>query len=164
MSENPSGLRQAYGFIDYLYYTASGLVPLLTGAVAIYPRSTLGLVLFVLIVLAGATAVLFFFCAHCPHYRKADRTLRCIFFWGMPKFFAPQPGPLNWVGKIAALGAALAVFFFPMAWLAEDPGLLAIYLLSTAVFLATVRRCECHRCTFFACPANKVPDEARRAD
>ncbi len=164
MSEPFSELRQSYGFVDYLYYTATGLVPLLTGAVAIYPRSKLGLVLYGVVVLAGVAAILYFFCAHCAHYRKPDRTLRCIFFWGMPKFIAPRPGPLSWLEKLATGGAALVILIFPFAWLAEDPGLLLIYLLSLAVFLATVRRCECHRCIFFACPANAVPPEARQAD
>jgi hypothetical protein len=160
MTEDPTELRKAYRFGDYLYYTAAGMVPLLTGAVAIYPRSALGLIFYGVIVAAGAIAMLYFFCVHCPHYQKTGRTLKCIFFWGLPKLFAPRPAPLNRVEKAAAFGIVAGVLFFPLSWLAEDPGLLAIYLLSAAVFGLTIRRCECRRCTFFDCPANAAPAKA----
>jgi hypothetical protein len=153
-------IRTTYRFSDYLYYTATGLVPLLTGVVAIYPQSVLGLVSYGIVALACAGMVLYYFCTRCPHYTQEGRWLRCLFFWGLPKFFKPRPGPLRAVDKIVALAAPLLLFAFPLPWLAEDPGLLAIYLLSLAVFGATVRRNECGRCRFYDCPANKVPPEA----
>ena len=159
METQHGGLRTGYAFGDYLYYTAMALVPLLTGAVAIYPRSVLGLALYAITGLACGGLVLYYFCTHCPHYAKDGRSLRCMFFWGMPKFFAPRPGPLKWVEKLVAVAAPAVLIFFPLAWLAEDPGLLAVYLLSLIVFGATIRRNECGRCTFIDCPSNKVPPE-----
>jgi hypothetical protein len=157
MMEHRIGLRERYAFGDWLYYTAAGLVPLITGVVAIYPQSALGLITYGVVVLAGSVAVLYFFCTHCPHYQKPGRFLKCIFFWGLPKFFAPRDAPLTRLEKLAVGVAMGVVLFFPLAWLAEEPGLLLVYLLSLAVFLATVRRHECRRCTFSDCPANAAP-------
>ena len=154
-----NAVREHYSFGDWMYYTAAGLVPLITGVVAIYPRSALGLIAYGLVVLAGLVAVLYFFCTHCPHYRKPGRFLKCIFFWGLPKFFGPKSAPLNRLEKLAAVGAMGVVFFFPMAWLAEEPGLMLVYLLSMVDFLVTVRRHECRRCAFTDCPANRVPEQ-----
>jgi len=156
METRQGGVRTRYRFSDFLYYTAMVLVPLLTGAVAIYPRSILGLVCFGIVILAAVGVMLFYFCTHCPHYTQAGNRLKCMFFWGLPKFFAPRPGPLGTMEKVAALAAPLVLFAFPLAWLAEDPGLLAIYLLSTVTFGITIRRCECKQCTFLDCPANRA--------
>jgi hypothetical protein len=160
MTEQRVEVRDHYRFSDWLYYTAAGLVPLITAVVAIYPRSALGLVVYGLVVVAGLVAVLYFFCTHCPHYQKPGRFLKCIFFWGVPKFFPPKPTATSRLEKLAPVGAMGVVFFFPLAWLAEEPGLLLVYLLSWAVFLVTVRRHECRRCAFTDCPANAVPDRA----
>lgn len=153
-------LREHYTFGDWLYYTAVGLVPPITGVVAIYPRSALGLMVYGLVMIAGLGAVLYFFCTHCPHYRKPGRFLRCLFFWGLPKFFVPRNTPLTRLEKLAVVVALVVMLIFPLAWLAEEPGLLLVYLLSLAVFLATVRRHECRRCTFADCPANAAPASA----
>jgi hypothetical protein len=158
MTDHLAGVREHYAFSDWLYYTAAGLVPLITAAVAIYPRSALGLVSYGIVLLAGITAVLYFFCTHCPQYQKPGRFLRCIFFWGLPKFFEPRKDPLTRLEKLAAAAAMIVVFLFPLAWLAEEPGLLIVYLLSLAVFLATVRRNECRRCAFSECPVNAAPN------
>lgn len=160
MTEQGVEVRDHYTFSDWLYYTAAGLVPLIIGVVAIYPQSAFGLVVYGLVVVAGLAAVLYFFCTHCPHYRKPGRFLKCIFFWGLPKFFAPRTTPLTRPEKLAVGVAMGVVLFFPLTWLAEEPGLLLVYLLSLAVFLATVRRHECRRCTFSDCPANAVPGPA----
>ncbi|MBW2356342.1 MAG: hypothetical protein JRF23_06160 [Deltaproteobacteria bacterium] len=152
-------VREDYAFSDWLYYTAAALVPLFTGAVAIYPQSALGLVSYGGVVLAGVAVVMHLFCTHCPHYQKPGRFLKCIFFWGLPKFFAPRNGSLTRLEKLVAVAAMGLVLFFPLAWLAEEPGLLLVYLLSLAVFLATVRRHECRRCVFSDCPANAVPGQ-----
>jgi hypothetical protein len=157
MTEQPIEVRDSYTFSDWLYYAAAGLVPLITAVVAIYPKSAFGLFAYGLVGVAGGVAVLYFFCTHCPHYRKPGRFLKCIFFRGLPKFFAPRNAPLSRLEKLAAVAAMVLVLFFPLAWLAEEPGLLLVYLLSLAVFLATVRRHECRRCAFSDCPVNAVP-------
>jgi hypothetical protein len=161
MEESPCGVRTGFGFTDFLYYIAMVLVPLLTGAVGIYPQSILGLVCYGIVILAAVGVMLFYFCTHCPHYTQDEKRLKCMFFWQLPKFFAPRPGPLRAIDKVAALAAPVVLFVFPLAWLAEDPGLLAIYLLSTITFGATMRRYECGRCPFRDCPANRVPPEAK---
>ena len=156
MDDHPPLTRTRYRFGDYLFYSAMAAVPLLTGAVAIYPESVFGLVCYLIVLVAAAGLMLFFFCTHCPHYAGDAKRLKCMFFWGLPKYFRARPGPLKWSDKLVALAAALTLFAFPLAWLAENPGLLAIYLLSAGVFGATVRRCECGRCPFAECPVNKT--------
>ena len=54
--------------------------------------------------------------------------------------------------------ATLVVVAVPFYWLAAEPGLLIIYLMSLAVFAITVRRHECGRCVYYNCPSNKVPE------
>jgi hypothetical protein len=85
-----------------------------------------------------------------------------MFFWGMPKFFAPRPAPLSRGDKAATLAAAAALFLFPMPWLIFQPGLLTVYLLSGAILPASLVRQECRRCIYFGCPANRVADPLRK--
>lgn len=160
MQEPLSSPRTRYAVTDFLYYTATGLVPVLTGAVAIHSRSVLGLLVYALVCLGGAGVILYYFCTHCPHYQREGRTVQCMFFWGLPKPFAARPGPLRLMEKLATAAASVVVMVFPLAWLADDPGLLLIYLLSLGVFLATVWRCECHRCIHRDCPVNRAGTDA----
>jgi hypothetical protein len=105
--------------------------------------------------------VLKFYCSRCPHYTRDEKLLRCIFFWNLPKIFAPRPGKLNTVDKLVAWGPPMVVLAFPLIWLYREPVLLLIYIVSGSVFAAAVRRHECQRCVYFACPLNQVPQEKR---
>jgi hypothetical protein len=156
METGHPGPRTRYRFGDWLFYSLMAAVPLLTAAVAIYPESILGLIGYLALLGAGGGWTLFFFCRHCPHYTRDEPRLKCIFFWGLPKFFQPRPGPPSLAEKLAAAAGLLVLFVFPLAWLVEDPGLLAVYLLSAGVLAAALRRWECPRCTFSDCPANRV--------
>ena len=157
MTHTGEQLRTRYRFVDFLFYTALFAVPLVTALVAISKDSVGWLVTYLIVCLAMVAVILKFFCTHCPHYTRGDRTLKCVFFWGLPKFFAGRPGTLDWRGKAAAFIAPAVVGLFPVYWLLEQPGLLVIFVLSAAVAMAGLRRMECDRCIYFECPANQVP-------
>jgi hypothetical protein len=151
------GLRQRYSFFDFLFYTGLLAVPALTALLAIGSRSRWGLIGYILVAGLAVTLVVKFYCSRCPHYTREGRLLRCIFFWNLPKFFPARPGDLNATDKLVAWGAPAVVAAFPLFWLYRQPILLLIYLVSGSVFAAAVRRHECHRCIYFACPMNSVP-------
>jgi hypothetical protein len=150
-------LRQRYSFFDFLFYTGLLAVPVLTALLAVGSRSRWGLIGYILVACLAATLVVKFYCSRCPHYTREDKLLRCIFFWNLPKIFPARPGDLNTVDKLVAWGAPAVVTAFPLFWLYREPLLLLIYVVSGSVFAAAVRRHECHRCIYFACPMNSVP-------
>lgn len=152
-------LRQQYTFFDFLFYTGLLAVPIITAALAIGRHSLWGLLAFAALAVGAVGLVLKLFCSRCPHYTRNTKLLRCIFFWNLPKFFPPRPGRLDAIDKVAIWAAPAVLLCFPLIWLYREPGLLVVYGLSLAVFLAAVRRHECHRCIYAACPLNKAPAE-----
>ena len=154
-------LKERYNFFDFLFYICLLAVPLLTAAVGIARNTLGGLLVYILLVVVGVILVLKFFCSRCPHYAREDKLLRCIFFWDLPKFFAARPGELDTRDRIVTWAAPAVLLAFPLIWLIHEPDLLAIFLLSLAGFAAAVRRHECHRCIYFACPINKAPEEMK---
>ncbi len=158
MTHSGEQLRTRYRFGDFLFYTTLFAVPLVTALLAISKDSLGWLLIYLIVCLAMAVVILKFFCTRCPHYTRGDRTLKCVFFWGLPKFFTRRPGALDFRDKAAAFIAPAVMGLFPIYWLLEQPGLLVIYILSAAVAVAGLRRMECDRCIYFECPANKVPE------
>lgn len=160
MSQHETELKTRHAFKDFLYWTAHLLVPVLTACVAILKcNSITGLVLYIMVGIAGAAVVYRFFCTHCPHYAREGKLLKCMFFWGFPKFFKPDPGRMSILHKLASFAAAGVVVFFPLYWLSRQPGLFVIYFLSLLVLFATIRRNECPRCVYKDCPLNRAPGE-----
>ncbi len=161
MTECETKLKDRHGFKDFLYWTSFLLVPILTACVAILKwQSIVGLISYLVVLIACVIVIYRFFCSHCPHYTREAKTLKCMFFWGFPKFFAPRPGPMSMLEKLAAFAATFLIVFFPIYWLSRQPGLFVIYLLSLIVLVATIRRNECPRCIHGNCPLNCAPKEA----
>jgi hypothetical protein len=161
MAPATSPLKERYAFTDFLYWTAFLSLPVLTALIGIL-RISLWWTLGVAAVGAVGAAVIYrFYCTSCPHYKAGRRSVRCIFYWGMPKFFHARPGPLSANDKAIAFGTAAFLAALPLAWLFTSPGLLVLYLLSLTLFAVSVRRFECHRCIYFDCPSNTVPEEVR---
>ena len=161
MTHSGEQLRTRYRFGDFLFYTALFAVPLVTALLAISKDSLGWLVFYLVVCLAMAAVILKFFCTRCPHYTRGDRTLKCVFFWGLPKFFARRPGALDFKDKAAAVIAPAVMGLFPIYWLLEQPGLLVVYILSATVAAAGLRRMECDRCVYLECPVNKVPPDLK---
>jgi len=164
MDQPKPPLRQRYTFIDFLYYTTLLVVPFFTAFYAISIQSIGWLVFYLVLCLAAIAVIYRFYCSHCPHYTREGRTTQCMFFWGIPKFFKPRPGPLGFLDKALTFIAPALLIVFPLYWLFQKPGLLIIFILSLIAFLATVRRNECRKCIYFECPVNKAPEELKSHD
>jgi hypothetical protein len=139
-------------------------VPSFTAFHAIANYSMAWLLFYLVLCIAAGVVILRFYCTHCPHYTREGRTIRCIFMWGIPKYFAARPGPLRLRNKAVALIVPILLVVFPLYWLLQQPGLMVIFILSLVVFLSTVRKNECRRCIYFDCPVNKVPEDLKSHD
>ena len=159
MNEPEARLKMYHSFFDYLYWNLVAAVPVVTACVSIFKISIVWFVIYILVCIALILIVYRFYCTHCPHYIQGVGTTRCMFFWGMPKFFESRPGPLNLFEKAVSLIAPVVLVLFPLYWLIQQMDLLVIYVLSLAVLGLTIRRYECGRCIYFDCPANCAPEE-----
>ena len=157
-------LRERYTFIDFLYYMTLVAVPAFTACHAIANHSMVWLIFYLVLCIAAGIVLLRFYCTHCPHYTRENRTVRCMFMWGVPKYFVPRPGPLSLGDKAVALIAPTVLVVFPLPWLLQQPGLMIIFILSLVAFLSTVRKNECQRCIYFDCPVNKAPEDLKSHD
>ncbi|OQY03839.1 MAG: hypothetical protein B6I22_10720 [Desulfobacteraceae bacterium 4572_123] len=156
MNEPEIQLKKQHKFHDYLYWNLVASVPIITACITMFKVSIalfgsyIALLVFMIIIIYR------FFCSHCPHYINSEKVVKCMFIWGIPKYFKARPGPLNLFEKGISLIAPIVLIFFPIYWIRLYPDLLVIYLLSLAVFGMTIRRNECVRCIYFDCPANRV--------
>jgi len=153
-------LKTEHRFSDFVYWVSFALVPLMTAAVAMERLSKAWLVAYLLVLAASLALIYRVFCTHCPHYMKTGRTVRCMFMWGVPKIFAPRPGPYNPTEKVIVFAAPALAVLFPLHCLLQSPGLLFVYILSWGVFFTTIRRDECRRCVHLHCPVNPAGEDA----
>ena len=114
MCETESRLKKRHKFLDFLYWNLVASVPLITACIAIGKISILGLILYLTAGLLLIIVLLKFYCTRCPHYTREGKRLKCIFFWGMPKFFAPRPGALSAGDKLVAFTANAGLLVFPI--------------------------------------------------
>ncbi|MBU0985844.1 MAG: hypothetical protein KKH68_01215 [Proteobacteria bacterium] len=158
MIHSPKELKTRYSFSDFLFYTCLLAVPVITAIIAILKNSVGWTIVFIVLAVGTTALILRFYCTRCPHYTREGKILKCIFFWGVPKFFNKRPGALNVVDKAVTFSATAVLLIFPLYWLRTDPGLLIVYLLSLIGFGAAIYRNECNRCIYFECPTNRVPE------
>lgn len=161
MNECEGQLKMQHQFTDYLYWNLFIAVPIITACIAILKNSIVWFVFYIIVCIFLVTLVYRFYCTHCPHYIRGVNTTKCMFFWGIPKYFKARPGPLNLFEKAIAFIAPTILILFPLYWLILQPDLLIIYVLSLAVLGATIRRYECGRCIYFDCPVNLVSEETK---
>ncbi|MBU0698748.1 MAG: hypothetical protein ABIK98_00115 [Pseudomonadota bacterium] len=158
MIHSHDALKLRYSFSDFLFYICLLSVPVITAVLAIYKNSVWWTIAFAGLFVSVTALILRFYCTRCPHYTREGKTLTCIFFWGLPKFFKKRPGKLDAVDMVVTFGATALLLVFPLYWLLMEPGLLIVYLLSLVGFGAAIYRHECKRCIYFECPANRVPE------
>jgi len=151
-------LKTHYSFSDFLFYICLLSVPFVTAVLAIVKNSVWWTIVFIGIGVGVTVLILRFYCSHCPHYTREGKILKCIFFWGLPKFFNKRPGKLDVTDKIVTFSATIVLLVFPLYWLQMELGLLIIYILSLIGVGAAIYRNECERCIYFECPMNKVPE------
>jgi hypothetical protein len=158
MNDPEIQLKKQHKFHDYLYWNLVALVPIITACMAMF-KVSIALLGFYIALLASMIIIIYrFFCTHCPHYINSEKVVKCMFIWGIAKYFKARPGPLNLFEKGISVIASLILIFFPIYWMRLYPDLLVIYLLSLAVFGMTIRRNECKRCIYFECPVNSVTE------
>ena len=151
-------LKTRHTFLDFLYWSLMVSVPFIAACVAIVEKSRVWLIIYIIACVSLVMVIYRFYCIHCPHYHQSDKTLKCMFFWWMPKFFKAKSGPLSLLEKTVSITVLFIILMLPIYWLLLRPGLLVIYLLSIGVLGLTLRRYECKRCVYFQCPSNCVPE------
>jgi hypothetical protein len=162
MSHPETPLKTKHTFLDFLYWNMVVSVPFITACIAIVEESIAWLIIYIIVCILLVMVIYRFYCIHCPHYHQNTKTLKCMFFWWMPKFFKAKSGPLSLLEKTISVITLLVIIMLPIYWLLLRPGLLVIYLLSVGVMGATLRRYECKRCVYFQCPSNCVPEKPKK--
>ena len=155
-------LKTRHTFLDFLYWNLVVSVPLIAACIAIVEKSIVWLIIYIIACVALAMVICRFYCTHCPHYHQNSKTLKCMFFWWVPKFFKEETGPLSPLEKTVSVITLLIIIMLPIYWLLQRPELLIIYFISTGVLGLTLRRYECHRCVYFQCPSNCVPEKIEK--
>lgn len=156
-----SELKNRYRFSDFLFYICLLSIPFITSVLSISKDSVWWTIAFIGLAAGSTALILRFYCTHCPHYTRDGKNLKCIFFWGFPKFFKKRPGKLDVVDKVVTFCVTIVLLIFPLYWLWMEPGLLIVYILSLVGFGAAIYRNECERCIFLDCPANRVSKDIR---
>ena len=164
MKNAEARLKTHHTFLDFLYWNLVFSVPFITACIAIARNSIVWLIAYVICFILLFAVIIRFYCTHCPHYKQGSKTLKCMFFWGIPKYFKARPGPLAILDKTVTLITAIIILSLPVYWLWLQPGLLVIYILSCGVGATTLRRYECRRCVYFECPSNCVPEDLRSSN
>lgn len=104
-------------------------------------------------------------CSHCPHYAEPGKSLQCWANYGSPRLWKYRPGPMSAGEKFVFFAGFALIWGFPIVFLVI--GLqwlfLAVFLLTTVSFFATLKHSYCSQCMNFACPLNIVPDDIRMA-
>jgi hypothetical protein len=147
---------------EWLYWGLLILTPVIIASVAI-ARYSLEWTAYYLITAFFMQIIIFrFLCTHCPHYCKEGKLLRCMFLWNVPKIFRPRPGAWKSIDKIMLSFAGGVTILFPGYWLWKDKLLLVLYILTGLIFVITLKKFECGRCTYFDCMSNSVPEAMRK--
>jgi hypothetical protein len=154
MNEPETQLKTRYNFGDFLYWNLVVSVPFITACIAIAKDSMVWLIFYIISCISLVIVIYKFYCTHCPHYIQSAKNTKCMFFWGVPKFFKEKSAPLNLIEKTVILFISLVLVLLPLYHLLLQPGMLVIYFLSVMVLCTTLRRYECKRCIYSQCPAN----------
>ncbi len=158
MNQEDCELKKQHKFLDFLYWIMVASLPFITACLAIGSVSIGWLIFYLILSILLVAAIFRYFCTHCPHYTKNGKTLKCMFFWLMPKFFKPQPGPLSKIDKTVSILSSVVLALLPFYWLLLQPAFLIIYVLSIGVLAATMRRYECSRCVYSQCLSNNAKE------
>jgi len=161
MKQPETQLKIQHTFLDFLYWNLMVSVPFIAACIAIVEKSIVWFIIYIIACISAVMVIYRFYRIHCPHYHQSGRTLKCMFFWWMPKFFKADSDPLSPLDKTVSVITLLVIIILPIYWLLLRPGLLVIYMLSTGVLGLTLRRYECKRCVYFQCPSNCVPEKLK---
>jgi len=148
--------RTRYAFLDFLYWMAFALIPVLIACYAIAQDSIGWVILYLVIFLGHFLLVEYrFFCTHCPHYHRNGKYMKCLFIWGVPKFYKKRPEKPSVLDLLFTGVGFVVAILLPLYWLIQYPFLLLLYFLSLLIFGYTVKRYECPWCIYENCPLNR---------
>ncbi len=156
-------IRPSYG--RFVYWKLFTLIPFGTAILGIarYAESIIWLVVYFGLCLTHVLIVYTNKCPHCAYYHPGGTMHRCSWLWHVPKIVKPKPGPQGkFVTKYVPFGI-LTLMIYPTFWLWHQRELLAIFLLSIGLMLASVVMHECSRCISFHCGNNSVSQPLRDA-
>ena len=122
MIHSQDDLKTRYNFSDFLFYICLLSVPFVTSVFSILKNSVWWTIAFIGLAIGVTALILRFYCTRCPHYTREGKILKCIFFWGLPKFFNKRPGKLDLVDKVVTFSATVVLLIFPLYWLWMEPG------------------------------------------
>jgi hypothetical protein len=149
---------------DLMHFLLIAAPSFLSGGAGIYSLGAYGLIPWLIVIIGYFGFVeIRVMCSHCPHYAEEGSSLKCWANYGSPKIWKYRPGPMTYWEKVVFLGGFVIVWGYPLFFLIYGLQLLllAVYLLTVAGFFTTLRMFLCSRCMNFACPLNRVEDEAR---
>lgn len=157
---NLDELKKKHTFLDCVYWNLLALLPLGAACLAIASDSLTWVFVYLPVFLFHFLVVEYrFFCTHCPHYVNAEGGVRCMFLWGVPRFFRPRPGPLNVLDKSMMVLGLAVMLLFPLYWLLRQPLLLVVYVVGWLIMGLTMKKYECSRCIYLHCPLNSVKEK-----
>jgi hypothetical protein len=156
MNNSTNNLKFHHRFSDCIYWNLVAAVPVVTATIALYKNSPVLLIAYLVLLVVSVAVIMKFFCSHCPHYVRGEKSIKCMFFWGIPKFFRDIPGPMSALEKIITSVTSMVMILMPVYWLVKLPEFLLIYVLAMTVLVMTVRRYECSRCIYVDCFLNSV--------
>jgi len=139
--------QQFHGIIS-LGLVAAAIV---IAATAIFWISWPWAVVYLLIIAAAPTAILYAFCAKCPCRETCGHILP-----GMAaKLFSRQPGPYSSTELIVVGVSLLLLLGFPQFWLWQYPGWFIVFWLLNLTALTQIRSAVCKGCDNVYCPVNR---------
>ena len=92
MLTSPDELKTRHRFADYIYWTLFFAIHFIAALAAISKHSIAWLVCYVAVGICLVLLILKFYCSHCPHYIQGKKSIKCMFFWGIPKCSSQDPG------------------------------------------------------------------------
>lgn len=141
---------------DFLYWLMFILLILLIGSVAIIRHSFWWFLVYLLVITGGVGGLWYqFICPGCPYYKQNMGSCKCMFIWGLPRFYSSKNRPYKLYELILGYIGIGLVFIYPFFWLVFQPLLLVLYVISLGLFAVTVLRYECPRCAHKDCPLNR---------
>ena len=156
MNDPVHNLKLHHRFSDCVYWNLVAAVPVVTASIALYKISPVLLIAYLVLLMVSVAVIMKFFCSHCPHYVRGEKNIKCMFFWGIPKFFKEIPSPLSMLENIITVITSVVMILMPVYWLAKLPEFLLIYVLAVTVLVMTIKRYECSRCVHVDCISNSA--------
>lgn len=153
-----------FSLTDWIHFLFIAFPPFLLGGAGIYDVNGWWLIPWIIFVIAFFGFIeIRVMCSHCPHYAESLTSLRCWANYGSPKLWKYRPGPMTIIEKAIFFGGFAVIWGYPLPFLilGKQLFLLVVYSMTTIGFFLTLINFMCSQCMNFACPLNRVDENAR---